>query len=214
VVRLRADAVAGAIRVTLPRRGGEAQAAALLAAHHDWLAARIARWPRPLPFLPGAVIPFEGEPLVIDWQAARPRGPRREGGTLLVGGPESLLAGRIERWLKAEALARLTPETHALAARLGRPVTAVRVGDPASRWGSCARGRPGEGGRIAYSWRLVLAPPWVRANVVAHEAAHLVHPNHGPGFHALLAELDPGTGRARRWLAAHGTALHWVGREA
>ncbi len=213
LVRLRADAVAGAIRMTLPARGGERQAAALLATHGDWLAARVARWPRAQPFAAGAVIPFEGSPLTIDWRADRPRAPRREGDRLLVGGPEAQLAGRVERWLRAEALARLTPETLALAARLERPVAQVRVGDPAGRWGSCARGSSGgSGGRIAYSWRLVLAPAWVRASVVAHEAVHLVHPNHGPGFHTLLGELDPEKSRARRWLAVHGAGLHWVGR--
>lgn len=212
LVRLRADAVGGAIRLTLPARGGERQAAALLDAHGDWLAARVARWPRPQPLVPGATIPFEGRPLTIDWRAERPRAPRRDGDVLVVGGPEPQLAGRIERWLRGEALARLTPETLGLAAQLGRPVTQVRVGDPASRWGSCARGRPGEGGRVAYSWRLVLAPVWIRYSVVAHEAAHLVHPDHGPGFHALLAELDPEKGRARRWLAVHGAGLHWIGR--
>ena len=65
--------------------------------------------------------------------------------------------------------------------------------------------------RIAYSWRLILAPPLVRNNVVAHEVAHLVHANHGPEFHALLRQLDP-NGRRERWLEGHGAALHWVGR--
>ena len=41
-----------------------------------------------------------------------------------------------------------------------------------------------------FSWRLILTPRHVLDYVVAHEVAHLVHANHGPDFHALLAELD------------------------
>ncbi len=86
----------------------------------------------------------------------------------------------------------------------------VGVGDPATRWGSCATT-----GAIRYSWRLILAPPAVRQSVVAHEVAHLVHPNHGPAFWALAAELTAGDlTAARAWLKAHGAALHWIGRAA
>jgi predicted metal-dependent hydrolase len=155
--------------------------------------------------VPGAVIPFDGGTLRLDWQPGHPRQPRRVGDTLHVGGPASGLAARTLRWLKAAALADVEAPTRRLAARVARPVALVRVGDPRARWGSCA-----SSGRIAYSWRLILAPAQVRGNVVAHEVAHLVHVN----FHALLAELDPHAAASRRWLRHHGPALHWVGREA
>ena len=80
--------------------------------------------------------------------------------------------------------------------------------DPAARWGSCA-----PGGRIAYSWRLILAPPEVRRSVVAHEVAHLVHPNHGAAFWRLAADLNGGDPLPqRRWLARHHATLHAIGR--
>jgi predicted metal-dependent hydrolase len=150
----------------------------------------------------------------IDWQADHPRTPVLAGDALRVGGPLSLLSGRIERWLKARALADLEPATRRLADQLGRPLARISVGDTSSRWGSCAGARSGDGARIAYSWRLVCAPEWVRFAIVAHEAAHLVHQDHSPAFHALNRQLDPRAGEARRWLARHGAALHWVGREA
>ena len=124
-----------------------------------------------------------------------------------------MLAGRTLRWLKAAALADVEEATHRLAGVIGRAVAQVRVGDPRARWGSCASGRAAAGGRIAYSWRLILAPAFVRGNVVAHEVAHLVHGNHGPDFHALLAQLDPHEASSRRWLRQHGAGLHWVGRD-
>ena len=66
--------------------------------------------------------------------------------------------------------------------------------------------------RDPYSWRLILAPDYVRRATVAHEVAHRVHLNHGPEFHAFVAELlgaDPKPARA--WLKREGAALHRIG---
>ena len=211
-VRLRASAIAGRIEISLPTRGGETIGAELLNTHRAWIEAQVARWPQPIPFAPGAIIPIEGEPVRIDWQEGHKRTPLLADGLLHIGGPLPLLAGRIERWLKARALADLERATQALAAQLDRRVARVSVGDTSSRWGSCAGALRPEGARIAYSWRLILAPAWVRQSLVAHEAAHLIHQNHSPAFHALNRQLDPRAAEARRWLARHGPALHWVGR--
>lgn len=209
-VTLRADTVHGGLRVTLPPRARLSEAAALVAAHRDWIAAQVARWPVPLPFAPGAIVPFDGSPLTLDWQPGRGRGIVHDGDRLIIGGDSATLPGRVTRWLKAAALAELTPATHELARQIGRPLTSVRVGDPAARWGSCASA----GGRIAYSWRLILAPPAVRHSVVAHEAAHLVHANHGADFWRLASALNGGDpAPQRRWLKAHGASLHWIGRD-
>lgn len=212
-IRLRADSIDGAVRITLPPRGGLAEAATLLDRHRDWLARQVAGWPLPLPFVPGAVIPFDGATLVLDWAAGHPRLPQRCGDALRLGGPVDAVPARVLRWLKSAALADMEPATRQLAACVDRNVDQVRVGDTRSRWGSCAGSAAGAG-RIAYSWRLILAPAPVRRNVVAHEVAHLVHANHGPGFHALLAELDANGAASKRWLRTHGAALHWVGRAA
>ena len=209
-ISLRADAVHGVVRLTLPPRTPLREGAALIAAQHDWLTVRIAAWPAPLPFEPGALIPFEGGDLILDWDDAHPRGVRHSGTALRIGGPPNTLPGRTTRWLRAQALDRLDRETRALAAQIGKPVGAVSVRDPASRWGSCATN-----GAIAYSWRLILAPAWVRQSVVAHEVAHLAHHNHGPEFWALVRQLaDVAPGTSKRWLTAHGAGLHWVGRSA
>ena len=134
-----------------------------------------------------------------------------EGGdedVLTCGGPLDQFPIRIERWLKREALRLLTEDTAHYAAKAGVTVTKVAIGDPKARWGSCS----GDG-TIRYSWRLLLAPGFVRRATVAHEVAHRVHMHHGPDFHALvdaLFEGDPDD--ARRWLRAEGAALHWYGR--
>lgn len=208
-IRLRADAVAGVVRLSLPMRGSSAEAARFLAAHTDWIAAQVGGWPAPLPFAADALIPFDGAPLRLHWSPGHSRNVVHDGDRLQLGGPVETVAPRTARWLKAQALADMARTTRTLAAAISRPVSNIAVRDPRGRWGSCA-----SGGRINYSWRLILAPAWVRGAVVAHEVAHLVHANHGPEFHALLAELEPRAGESRRWLRANGAALHWVGRSS
>ena len=115
---------------------------------------------------------------------------------------------RILRWLRAEALERLRQETAEFAGKAGVAVTRVGVGDPRSRWGSCS-----SSGAIRYSWRLIMAPDFVRRATVAHEVAHLVHLNHGPKFKALEEQLfDGDVAAARGLLRRVGPRLKRIGR--
>lgn len=51
-----------------------------------------------------------------------------------------------------------------------------------SRWGSCHTGRRA----VCFSLYLLLLPEWCIEHTVVHELAHLLVPNHGPRFHALM----------------------------
>jgi len=134
---------------------------------------------------------------------------RQEPGRLVLGGPLESLEPRLLRWLKQEAKRVLDSETREYAAKANVTVTRVGVGDTLSRWGSCS-----SSGAIRYSWRLILAPDFVRRATVAHEVAHRVHMNHGPDFHALVARLFEGDAKAARlWLKREGSRLHRFGRK-
>jgi hypothetical protein len=50
--------------------------------------------------------------------------------------------------------------------------------------------------------------------VVAHECAHLIEPNHGPRFWALVRGLIGDEKPHRAWLRAHGAGLHAFGRHS
>ena len=199
---LRLCVATRSIRLTVPAGVSKRDALAFLERHRDWLAREAAkRLLPPVAFAPGIRLPVAGAELLLVPGSGRL--VRRDGDRLLVPGDGALFAGRTKRWLLAEAQRLLTVETAAMAARIGRPVRAVRVGDFRSRWGSCA-----PDGRIAYSWRLLLAPNHVREAVVAHEVAHLLEPNHGPRFWKTATLL---LGRphdeARQWLKANAPLL-------
>ncbi|HEX8574332.1 MAG TPA: SprT family zinc-dependent metalloprotease [Allosphingosinicella sp.] len=207
-MRLRVDRRTGEVVLTIPRRTSRRQALAWADGHREWIEARLAEVVPATPLVPGGDLPLYGRPHRIDWSRDRPRTPRLEGERLAVGGPQEGLEARLLRWLRRHALDTLASETAEFAARAGVEVTRIGVGDPLSRWGSCSAT-----GGIRYSWRLILAPDWVRRATVAHEVAHRVHMNHGPDFHRLVERIlgaDPGP--ARQWLRRNGASLHRVGR--
>ncbi len=207
-MKLAFDPTSGRVRLVLPRRASLKAGLDWAAEHRAWIETQRAKLPEPRPFEPGATIPLMGRDVTLAWGDDAPRTPRLAGDMLVVGGPRDGFGLRITRWLRREASRVLSQETAEYAAKAGVSVSAVGVGDTSSRWGSCS-----SSGGIRYSWRLILAPEWVRRATVAHEVAHRVHMNHSPAFHAVVAEIyeaDPTP--ARRWLKTNGATLHWYGR--
>jgi hypothetical protein len=209
MMRLRVDPRTGNVLLTVPRRASKRKALEWAAGQSAWIEAAVAHVPQAVAIEPGSVVPLHGRPHLVDWRADRPRRVEATEGRIVVGGPAEGVEARVLRWLKAQARDVLEEETRALAARAERPVSRVSVADTVSRWGSCS-----SAGAISYSWRLILAPDFVRRATVAHEVAHLVHMNHGAEFHALAAALlgeDPA--EARQWLRREGASLHRIGRQ-
>ncbi|MDE2597475.1 MAG: M48 family metallopeptidase [Sphingomonadales bacterium] len=194
------------VRVSMPRWGRTAEALAFARSRADWLAGQLAALPQAQPPVPGGTLAFRGEQLAIMHDPAAPRRVRLEGGALLVGGPAESVPMRLRRWLDGEARRLIAEDLAHYCARANRPVPRLSLANARRRWGSCS-GR----GEIRINWRLVMAPDAVRRSVVAHEVAHLVHFDHSPRFHALLAELFEGdVAAANRWLKREGQGLYGV----
>lgn len=202
--RLVFDGARGELRLTLPRRASAARALAWAGEQQPWIERQVGKAAAPVRVGSGASLPLFGVHRRIDWSPTAPRAVSVAGEALRVGGPAETVGRRLERWLKAQALALMERESRAIAAAAGLRVGRVGVGDPRSRWGSCTTG-----GDLRYSWRLVMAPDHVRRATVAHEVAHLRHMDHGPAFHALVADLHDGdVAAARDWLRREGCGLH------
>lgn len=208
-MRLSVDPRSGKVKLTLPPRASLKKGMDWAREQQGWIAVQQAKMPEARPFEPGTRIPLGDAEVEIVWPApGAGRTPRLAGDQLLCGGPREGLEKRIERWLRQAALDLLSEETAEYAERAGVSVTKVSIGDPRGRWGSCA-----SSGQIRYSWRLLLAPSFVRRSTVAHEVAHRIHMNHSPAFHRVVAELYEGDPeRARAWLKRNGSGLHWYGR--
>ncbi len=162
----------------------------------------------------GAQIRFLGDLHRLRIGAARP-GTRRSS-VERIGGPDEdelvvFLAPAdrrstwvlLEAWFKRRASDAIQQDIGRHADALGVSVAAVSIRDQRTRWGSASRQ-----GRLAFSWRLILAPPEARETVVIHELAHLRVFGHGPRFWEVVASRRPDHRRWRAWLREHSTELH------
>lgn len=94
-----------------------------------------------------------------------------------------------------------------VARRFARPpeIAAARFSTAqTSRWGSYST----RTGTIHLNAVLRQMPAWVLEAVVAHELAHIDHPDHSAAFWALLRRVCPETDRARAFLEG----VSWLGR--
>lgn len=193
-----------AVRITLPRWCRSADAVAFAEIRKDWLEAQLASLPMPADPLARGTLRYRGGELAIDWRAEGPRRAVVSGDNLAVGGPRDGLARRLQRWLEGEAARMMAADLADYCARAGLAVPQLRLSRARRRWGSCSTK-----GIVRVNWRLAMAPDFVRRSVVAHEVAHLVHFDHSPAFHALLARLYEGEiAEADAWLRREGRGLY------
>lgn len=200
---LRVDPANRRIVLTAPLRMARGTAVGFAEAQAGWIAARLGRLPERRPFVDGAEIPLFGVPHRVRHRPDARGTVWRENGEIHVAGRPEHLPRRLKDWLTAELRERLVPLVLAKAARTERSVKRITVRDTRSRWGSC-----GPDAAMSFSWRLVFAPPEVLDYLAAHEAAHLVHLNHGPRFWALARALCDGPIEGpQAWLKKNGETL-------
>jgi predicted metal-dependent hydrolase len=208
---LRIHAATREVIMTMPPRGSLKEAKAFADKHGGWIAARLHRLPEATPFSHGTIVPLRGQPHRIVhrrgmrgtvWIEIGEDGER----ALCVAGDAAHVDRRVQDFLKREAKSDLDAASRAAAEKLGVKIRRVSVRDQSSRWGSCSTT-----GVLSYSWRLILAPPFVLDYLAAHEVAHLVEMNHSARFWRLVDRLCPHVKRARTWLDVHGGDLHRYG---
>jgi predicted metal-dependent hydrolase len=199
--------------LTIPPRGTVAEAKDFAQLHGGWIAARLGRLPKAVPFQPGTIVPLRGTPYRIVHRAGE-RGvvwtETRDSGEkiLCVAGDGEFIDRRVHDFLKREARRDLQKSAQAHADALGVRVKRLSIRDQSSRWGSCT-----SAGSLSFSWRLILAPPFVLDYLAAHEVAHLVEMNHSARFWRTVARICPSVERAKKWLDTSGNDLHRYGIE-
>lgn len=210
---LRIHSATRQVVLTLPPRGSLKQAREFAQKHGGWIAARLQRLPQPVPFADGAVLPLRGVHHRIEHRA-KGRGTvwteidEANEPSLCVAGASPHIPRRIRDFLKKEAKRDLEAASKRAALALGVRIRRVSVRDQSSRWGSCSTT-----GVLSYSWRLILAPPFVLDYLAAHETAHLVEMNHSRAFWRQVERVCPDFKQAKYWLDAHGTDLHRYGQD-
>lgn len=194
------------VELVLPSRAPESDGLAFLKSRAGWVLERLDRLPQRIPFADGAELPLGGEPHLLCSVPGRGPPVRVDGRDILVSGRKEHMARRVGDWLRAEAKQQVSPLADEKAAVIGARVTRITIRDQKSRWGSCS-----SVGRLSFSWRLVLAPPFVMDYVVAHEVAHIAEANHSPAFWRVVDRLTADRRAGRAWLRRHGVQLHRYG---
>jgi predicted metal-dependent hydrolase len=206
---LRIHAATREVVLTMPPRGSLKEASEFAQKHGGWIAARLDRLPKAAPFRHGAIVPLRGLPhRIVHRRGARGTVWVEDNGDakfLCVGGEAPHVDRRVADYLKREAKRDLEAASRRYANKLGVSIRRVSVRDQTSRWGSCSTS-----GVLSYSWRLILAPPYVLDYLAAHEVAHLKEMNHSPRFWRLVESLCS-VRRSKAWLEAYGTDLHRYG---
>jgi predicted metal-dependent hydrolase len=197
--------------LTMPPRGTLADAKDFAQRHGAWIAARLGRLPKAAPFQPGTVVPLRGvaHRIVhragvrgVVWTEIRESGER----IICVAGGAEHIDRRVHDFLKREARRDLAKAAQHYAEALSVKVKRISIRDQSSRWGSCT-----SAGSLSFSWRLILAPPYVLDYLAAHEVAHLVEMNHSARFWRVVARICGSVERAKVWLDTHGNDLHRYG---
>lgn len=207
---LRVRSAGGTPVLTMPTRGSLREAQSFLENHTGWLTRQIEKAPAPRPISDGAEIPFRGIPHLI---AHRPesRGTvsadiDENGPVLRVAGAAEHMPRRIFDFMRREARRDLEPAVMRYSNLLEVKPKAIRIRDTVTRWGSCS-----SSGGLSFSFRLVMAPPFVLEYLAAHEVAHLREMNHSQRFWRLVEGICPDHESARRWLLKEGPTLHAIG---
>ena len=209
---LRIHAVSREVVLTMPPRGSVKHAKDFAEKHGAWIAARLRRLRGAEPFAHGAVLPLRGHLHRIEHRPAA-RGTvwietHGNENLLCVTGEAPHVSRRVHDYLKREAKRDLEAASRRAAQSLGIAFRSVSVRDQRSRWGSCS-----SSGLLSFSWRLILAPPFVLDYLAAHEVAHLVEMDHSRRFWRLVAAIYPDLSPAKAWLDAHGADLHRYGAQ-
>jgi predicted metal-dependent hydrolase len=195
--------------ISMPSRGTVAAARAFAERHTEWIAVRLRALDETIAFVDGAIIPVRGVPHRIEHRAGA-RGSvtieTQNGPVLAVAGDAAFIKRRVTDFLKKQALADLDKAVARHSASIGVSHRTVTVKDTKSRWGSCSAT-----GALSFSWRLILAPPFVLDYLAAHEVAHLKEMNHSQRFWRLCKSLCSEQDAAKAWLRANGAGLHRYG---
>ena len=208
---LRIHAATREVILTMPPRGSVREAREFAQKHGGWIAARLHRLPEATPFAHGMMVPLRGVGHRIEhrpgvrgtvWHEIGEAGEA----LLCVAGEAPHLDRRVGDYLRREAQRDLEAASRRASERFGVSIKRISVRDQASRWGSCSTT-----GVLSYSWRLILAPPFVLDYLAVHEVAHLIEMNHSPRFWRLVHGVCADAHRAKVWLDVHGSDLHRYG---
>lgn len=204
-IALRLDVKERVMRLVLPMRASMKAGLEFAEQHEAWINKKLAELPEEKLVENGTEFMFLGEGLTLrityDENLKSTRFIK-ENGELKVFTNQENISLRLTRYLKREAEKYFLAMLREKAARIDKKIAQLTIRDTKTRWGSA-----GIDGKVSLNWRLAFAPREAFDYVVAHEAAHLLHPNHSHAFWRTCMELSENYRAGHRWMKQYGEKL-------
>ena len=205
----------GGVEVVQPAGASGEDASAFLRRNEGWVLAQIDRveglrtLTRPARRQSGEIL-YRGEPtpVRVEFVETRARGNSvhwSAGEIVVRRGPETRTPAPrgLENWLRGQARSAIAGYLPVVTARIGQEPGRVYVMGQRTKWGNCSSRR-----NLSFNWRLILAPDFVLHYLVAHEAIHLVVPDHSSKFWLTVQSVCPEMERAKQWLSRQHAQLN------
>jgi predicted metal-dependent hydrolase len=193
----------GEVMVIAPTKRALDRAVDFARGESAWIARQLAQVPSRIVLAPGVHLPYHGADHLVLHGDQGPVTVETDVPVIKVSGGSEYAPRRLVDFLKKQAKREVEAKSFEFAAKIGLKPHRITVRDTASRWGSCSSTKS-----LSFSWRLILAPPFVLDYVVAHEVAHMKEMNHGARFWRIVEGLIGNVTLAQAWLRLHGSALH------
>ncbi len=210
--RVHIEMTMDAMRVTAPANVSSNDIDAALYRKRRWivenhyeLAEKYAQTHKIARFRTGAKVPFWGRLAALRTEAADVNTPevtyQNNGFTVrhqaqpTAQEHDDVVEGALKSWLRERLRIEARQASNRYARALGVEVTALRVSELSTCWGSC-----GARGSVSVDWHLIFGPKRVVHYVIAHELAHLVERNHSPQFWRVIKSVFGDYEREHAWL--------------
>lgn len=205
----------GSVELVLPRAATNQDGVDFLHERTTWIMRALAKQkisariiPRPI-IAHGAVLPCFGDEMRLHIEVDEGRlksfAKERAGALYIKASSKAAIKEVIIRFYIAQAKEYFEGQAQEYSEAIGLSFRKVRVIAMKTQWGSCNHATQ----VLTFNWRLALAPEYVARYVVAHEVAHLMHPNHSKRFWNKVEQLYPAYASARSWLRQYGASLHF-----
>ncbi|MGX3011789.1 M48 family metallopeptidase [Helicobacter sp. 23-1044] len=186
----------GVIKVSAPRRVDKEYIDSFVAKHSEWIAKKRDKIPK---YADGEAIWYFNEKYILDvrigdknsvYESQNLFGEKTLEITLKTMDSANQMAQIkkiIFKWYRQKSQNLINEIIAKHKSTINREVSHISLREMTSKWGSCNY----KSARISLNVALFARPQICFEYVLCHELAHLLHPNHGSGFYAVLGELMP-----------------------
>ena len=195
----------GVVKVSAPRRVSRERIDDFVARNMEWIESKLHKIPK---YADNEMVEYFGERYILQVRIAQKTsifetqnlfGEKMLDITLKAQNAEQINAIQshkiqsqkvkklIFKWYRQKSQNLIDSTINRYKSAINREVSHIAIKEMSTKWGSCNFNKA----RISLSTALFARPQICFEYVLLHELIHLIHPNHGSGFYAMLGALMP-----------------------